>query len=163
VERERRTRWIHRLFQIGVVIKGIDGVLEIAGGALLLLVAPGQLGAWARVLTRAELDEDPHDVIANLIVRESSHVTVGAKTFGGVYLFAHGLIKVGLVIALLYGLRRAYPAAMVAFALFLGYQAYGFAQNRSPFLLGLSTIDVFVIALTWLEYRRLRDEGAFGR
>lgn len=161
MDSERRARWIHRLFRVAVVLKGVDGVLEIAGGALLLAVDPDRLSAWARFLTRAELKEDPRDLVANLIVRESSRITVGAETFGGVYLLVHGLIKVGLVVALLYGLRRAYPTAIAAFTLFLGYQAYGFAQIRSPFLLVLATVDVFVIGFTWLEYRRLRDEGAF--
>ena len=28
--------WRHRLFQVGVVIKGLDGALEAVGGLLLL-------------------------------------------------------------------------------------------------------------------------------
>ena len=33
----------HRLFQMAVVIKGIDGVLEFIGGVLLLFVSPNAL------------------------------------------------------------------------------------------------------------------------
>ena len=157
----RRGRWIHRLFEIGIVMKGIDGVLEIAGGILLFLVSADRIGAWARILTRAELKEDPDDLVANYILHSSSHLSASAQTFGAVYLLVHGVIKVALVAALFLGLRRAYPTAIAAFGFFLVYQAYHFAQSRSPELLVLSAIDVFVIVLTWLEYARLRDAGAF--
>jgi uncharacterized membrane protein len=38
---------------------------------------------------------------------------------------------------------------------------YRYLHTRSPELLALSIVDVFVIALTWLEYRRLRATNGF--
>jgi uncharacterized membrane protein len=76
--------------------------------------------------------------------------------FAAVYLVWHGVVKVGLVIALLQKRFWAYPAALVAFGLFLVYQLSRYAQTRSAWLLVLSVVDVFVIVITWLEYKRLR-------
>jgi uncharacterized membrane protein len=50
----------------------------------------------------------------------------------------------------------AYPAAIIAFTLFIVYQMYRYVLEPSAAMLGLSVLDVIVIALTWLEYRRLK-------
>jgi uncharacterized membrane protein len=44
----------------------------------------------------------------------------------------------------------------VAFGLFLAYQVYSYSHTRSAWLLALSILDISVIVLTWLEYRRIR-------
>jgi uncharacterized membrane protein len=149
------------LFDIGVITKGVDGALEIVGGVLLFLVSPDQLQHIVRILTQHELSEDPRDVVANYLLRASQHLSASAKLFGAVYLLWHGVVKVGIVTALLGRQRWAYPAAIFAFVLFLLYQLYRYAHTYSPELLVLSVLDVFVIALTWLEYARLRALHAF--
>jgi uncharacterized membrane protein len=45
---------------------------------------------------------------------------------------------------------------MVVFVLFIAYQLYRYALEPSSSMIGLSVLDVVVIALTWLEYRRLK-------
>lgn len=155
MEARRRGRFLHALFRVGVIAKGIDGVLEIVGGILLLFVSPAQLLPIARFLTQHELAEDPHDLIANYLLRSIQHLSAGAKLFGAIYLLSHGAIKVGLVTALLLKVRWAYPAAILVFFLFLVYQIYRYLLTHAPELVALSVLDVFVIALTWVEYRRL--------
>ena len=147
---------VHLLFDIGVITKGIDGALEIIGGALLFFVSPDQLRHIARILTLHELSEDPHDIVANYLLHTAQHLSPSVTTFGAVYLLWHGVVKVGLVTVLLRGQRWAYPAAIVAFLLFLLYQVSRYARTHAPELLVLSVLDVLVIGLTWLEYRRLR-------
>ena len=77
------------------------------------------------------------------------------------YLLRHGVVKTGLVTALLLRRRWAYPVAIFAFLLFLIYQLYRYSHANAPELLVLSVMDVVVIALTWFEYRRLRVSHAF--
>ena len=156
-----RERLIHVLFDIGAVAKGVDGVLEIIGGALLFQVNPGQLHHVARILFQHELSEDPDDVIATYLLHTSQHLSAGTTTFAAAYLLWHGLVKVGLVMGLLLGRRWAYPTAIAAFLLFLAYQLYRYTHTYSPELLVLSAFDVFIIVLTWLEYTRLRAVHAF--
>jgi uncharacterized membrane protein len=52
-------------------------------------------------------------------------------------------------------------AAIVVFVLFIAYQLYRYALESSTTMIVLSVFDVIVIALTWLEYRRL--QGVYGR
>jgi uncharacterized membrane protein len=158
---EQRQRLIHRFFVLGVIVKGIDGAVEIAGGVALLLLGPGRLPSLVRLLTRHELAEDPHDLVGSYLLRVSQHLSASSTTFAAAYLLAHGLVKAGLVAGLLARRRRAYPAAILAFLLFVSYQLYRYSHTHSPALLALSVIDVCVIALTWAEYRRLRAAGTF--
>ncbi len=150
-----RERIIHVLFDISVITKGIDGVLESIGGILLFLLSTAQMHHVTHILTLHELSEDPHDIIANYLLRSSQHLSDSAKTFGAVYLLWHGVIKVGLVTALLLRRRWAYPSAIIAFSIFLAYQLYRYSHTYSGWLLALSVIDVILIILTWFEYRRI--------
>ena len=38
---------LDRTFEIGIILKGLDGVLETIGGILLLAVSPSQINAIA--------------------------------------------------------------------------------------------------------------------
>lgn len=151
-----KNKAIHILFQIGLIGKAVDGVLEIVGGTLLCFVNPEQINGIMRALTREELSEDPHDLIAGLLMRSVLHLSTGTKVFAAIFLLWHGVIKVGLVWALARKHWWAYPIAIVAFGLFLAYQGYRYAYTHSIWLLALSFLDLFVIVLTWLEYKRLR-------
>ncbi len=146
----------HILFEAGIVTKGIDGILEIAGGVLLFLVNPRAIGHLARVLTQHELSEDPHDLVARWLLHAALHLRANTQIFAGIYLLGHGLIKVGLVAGLLLGRRWAYPVAIGVFLLFVAYQLYRYSHTHGPALIALSVLDVIVIGLTWVEYKRLR-------
>ena len=151
-----RKRLIHVFFDVSVIGKAVDGLLEIAGGLLLFFVKPEQLNWLVRVVTQHELSEDPHDVLARFLVRSVQQLSAGTKVFAGVFLLWHGVVKVLLVWALLRKQWWAYPLAIVAFGLFLAYQVYRYLHTRSVWLLVLSILDLFVIVVTWLEYKRLR-------
>ena len=151
---------VHLLFRIGVISKGTDGALEIVGGALLLFVSPARVQTIARILTQHELSGDPHDLVATYLLNSTKHLAAGAQAFAAIYLLWHGAVKVALVTALLLKQRWAYPAAMLAFLLFVAYQLYRYSHTHSPELLALSVVDVLVIALTWLEYKRLASRAA---
>ncbi len=153
----RRWRWVHVMFVVGVVGKGVDGVLEVVGGALLAFATSAQIQRVVHVLTGPELSEDPTDLLSHALRRAAAHIDVDMRTFGAIYLVSHGVIKIGLVAALLKKRRWAYPGAMAAFGLFVAYQLYRWSLTHGAWLLVLSALDLVVIALTWLEYRRLRD------
>lgn len=157
----RKSLAVHLLFIISVIGKGLDGVLEIVGGVLLFFVPPARIHTFIRVLTQHELSEDPRDLIAGYLLDSARHLTVAATTFAALYLLWHGIVKVGLVAALLLKRRWAYPAAIAAFSLFLVYQLYRYSLSHAPELLVLSIIDVIVILLTWIEYKRLASTHGF--
>jgi len=143
-------------FDIGIFFKGLDGVLEIVGGLLLFVVRPDTITGILTTLTQHELSEDPHDIIASQLARLVQDFSASAQLFAGVYLLSHGVIKVVLVASLFRERLWAYPAAIVVFTLFIVYQMYRYVLEPSTSMIVLSVLDVIVIALTWLEYRRLQ-------
>lgn len=159
----RSSRIAHVLFDISVISKGVDGVLETIGGVLLCFVNATQIHDVVRILTQHELSEDPHDLVAAYLLNSTQKLAAGAQAFAATYLLWHGLVKVTLVTALLLKRRWAYPTAILGFLLFLVYQLYRYSHTRAPELLALSVLDVLVIGLTWLEYTRLRTGHGFAR
>ena len=151
---------LDRTFQVSLILKGLDGVLELIGGVLLLLVSPAQLGSVARFLTQHELSEDPHDLIANLLVHYAGTLTVSASLFGAVYLLLHGLVKIVLVWAVLKDKLWAYPW-MVAFLLvFIAYQGYQLVVGFTIGMALLTAFDIFIVFLTIHEYRAHKTRSA---
>jgi len=58
----RRTREAHLrelLFRVSILLKGLDGALEIAGGIALWAVSPGSIVRVVGLLTQDEIAEDP--------------------------------------------------------------------------------------------------------
>jgi uncharacterized membrane protein len=47
--------WLDRLFVIGIIGKGLNGLAELVGGLLLLFVTPENIHRLVAVLTRGEL------------------------------------------------------------------------------------------------------------
>jgi len=158
--RDKWARWrlFHEAFEVGIGLKGLDGVLELIGGVLLLAVDPAHLSSLIQQLTQHELSEDPHDFIARVLVRFASGFTTEQQLFGALYLLSHGVVKIGLVAALWRRRLWAYPTAITIFGLFAVYQMYRFNYTHSWFLIPLTLLDAFVIWLTWVEYRRVRGD-----
>jgi uncharacterized membrane protein len=73
--RVRPRDWLDHVFEIGVVLKGIDGLLEVVGGVLLLLVARAEVSGLVHALTQHELSEDPRDLIATRLLHTASSLT----------------------------------------------------------------------------------------
>ncbi len=155
-----RRQWRHRLFQFGVVLKGVDGVFEIVGGTLLGVFGARGLGTAVRFLTRHELSEDPGDAVAGWMVHHAQAVGADTVRFAALYLLAHGVVKVVLTIGLLRERLGAFPAALVFLGLFALYQTYRLSVHPSAELGVLTVLDVVIMALVWAEYRTLRHQGS---
>ena len=152
----RRDLILDWVFLVGVLFKGIDGLVEVAVGLPLLFVTHGQLVSLARAVTAGELAEDPHDLIANLIVHESSKLSASGLFIGGIYLLIHGLVKLVIVIALIRGTRRVYPWAVGALTILLIVQVVDLVLKFSTGVLLLTVLDVVIIWLTAREWRHGR-------
>jgi uncharacterized membrane protein len=151
---------LDRVFDISVTLKGIDGVLEVIGGILLLFLSPDRLDAVVRFLTQHELAEDPHDFLATHLVALSHSFTGSVSLFLAFYLLSHGIIKIVLVVAVLKQKLWAYPWMIAFLLLFIAYQIYQLIQKLSVGLLLLTLFDGFIVYLTVLEYRKHRHKAA---
>ena len=152
----RITDWWDRLFVVGIIFKGLDGVLELVGGALLLFVPPDKLKQLAILVTQPELTEDPDDFISNHILQGAAGLTDHVVLFAALYLLAHGVVKVVLVVALLLDKLWAYPWMIALLAIFILYQLYQLTQTPSLGLAALTVFDILIVVLTWHEYGRQR-------
>lgn len=151
-----RDGW-HRAFEVGIILKGLNAVVEVVGGLLLLVLTPDQLQALAVRWTREELSEDPHDFIATHLLHTAGGLTGDAVLFGAAYLLTHGLVKLVLVVSLLLNRLWAYPVMIAVLLAFIGYQLYRIALHPTPGLIALTVFDAAIVALTWHEYLRQRD------
>jgi uncharacterized membrane protein len=143
-------------FKVAVTLKGIDGALEIVGGAVLQFIRPHAIDWLARTLTQHELSQDPHDFLARHILHSAGQLTHGSKTFAALYLLSHGLAKVVLVIAVLRNHLWAYPWMIALLGAFIAYQLYRLAEHLTVGLTLLTIFDAFVVWLTWREYGQKR-------
>lgn len=151
-----QTDKVDRAFRVGLWIKGADGVLELLGGLILSVSSPDAVAAFVGLLTRHELSEDPHDVIANFLLGQAGNLTGSAALFGAIYLMSHGIVKLVLVIAVLRQKLWAYPWMIAFLIVFIIYQAYRLTLTPSVWLILLTLFDVLIVVLTRIEYRRLR-------
>lgn len=155
-----RRDWWDRLFVVGMIAKGLDGLFELVGGLLLLLFSVEQVGLVVRLLTSGELSEDPGDFIATHLLHVSQGLSSADVTFAALYLLAHGAVKIVLVVALLLGRRWAYPWMIAVLVLFIGYQVFQIALAPSLWLVLLTVFDVLIVMLTVREYLRHRTPRA---
>ncbi len=150
---------LHKIFRFGIFIKGLDAILEIIGGILLLIANPVSVNRLVMFLTLHELSEDPNDLIANILINTARDLSVSALLFGSVYLLSHGIIKIFLVDSLWREKLWAYPAAMVFFILFIIYQIYRYADTHSLWLIWLTIFDIIIVVLTWIEYKNIKQHN----
>jgi uncharacterized membrane protein len=145
---------LDKTFKVGLVLKGLDGILEVAGGLLLLFLSPQAIERIARTLTAHELREDPHDFIASHLLHTASHLTTSTTLYGAIYLLSHGVVKIVLVALVLRGKLWAYPWLIGLLLAFIAYQLYQITAVRfSAGLTALTVFDAFLVWLTWREYQ----------
>jgi uncharacterized membrane protein len=153
---------LDRTFQISIIAKGLDGLVELIGGILLLAVTPATINQILARITQHELSEDPHDFIATRLLHLGAGLTGSAVHFAAAYLLLHGLVKVVLVVVLLRNRLWAYPWLIAFLLIFIGYQLYRIALTPTAWLVALTIFDAFVAWLTWREWRKqpLRPHAA---
>lgn len=149
--------FIDDFYEVSIILKAIGGAIECIVGISLLFISPLQIQHAVAYVTRAELLEDPHDLIARHLSHWSMHLGHNATLFGAIYLLSHGLIKIGIIAALLLKKHWAYPAAIVVFSGFALYQIYATFEKSSIGYALLTVYDVIVIYLVWLEYKKAQE------
>jgi uncharacterized membrane protein len=68
-------------FEVGIILTGLDGLAELVGGVLLLLVSPDTINRVVTRVTQHELSQDPNDYIATHLLRYAHGLTGAAVTY----------------------------------------------------------------------------------
>ena len=143
---------IFRIFELGLLIKGVDAVIEIVGGFFVWFVNKAYIVTFILNVTRPELSDDPKDYLANFIVNTASAFSTSSQNFFAIYLVVHGFIKVFLIVGLFRRKLWAYPVSIFIFTIFIIYQFYEYYLNGSPWLLFLIFFDILIVLIAVYEF-----------
>src|ERR1700688_753815 len=93
----RGSSFLHESFEIGIAVKGFDGLLEFLGGAIIFFMKPSQMNELVRKVCEYLLTPAPHSAVAIHMFNASQNMTSSSAKFAALYLLSHGLVKVLLV------------------------------------------------------------------
>jgi uncharacterized membrane protein len=148
---------LDRFFLGAVIVKGIDGALELIVGLLLLVVPTLPHSTLESISSHAlALNTPLGNFVANYTESLDDQLAAGGNAFLVAFLIAHGLIKLVLVFCLLRRWYRAYPAAIAVLAAFLIYQVYLSIAAPTVTIIAFAVLDAIIIFLVYREYRELR-------
>jgi uncharacterized membrane protein len=153
----------NRLFRTVLVLKGLDGLIEVFGGIMLWVLGPGRIINGIYRITQDKISENPHELVATHLRSAASHISVSGDHFMAAYLLINGVVKVVVVLAVLRGKLWAYPLAMAIFGCLVAYQLYRFTFTHGIGLILLSAFDLLLIWLVWREYEAAKKSGPADR
>ena len=146
----------HRFFRTSLIIKGLNGMFECAGGIFLFFVSSASIARVVQALFQHELVQDPADFIATHLVLASQHLSSNVQFLAALYLLVHGFMNIGLAGALWFEMLWAYPFAALILVLLTSYQVFKLIKKPSLFLVLLTLVDIIIIFLLRSEYKRLK-------
>jgi uncharacterized membrane protein len=146
----------HELFRIGILVKAVDGIIEMVAGILVYFANYTAINGVLFSVFHEELAESPRDPVWEYLIQEWHRFLGSSHTFWGLLFMIHGIIKFLLSIALLKNLLWAYPTAAAVFTLFVGYEIYSLINRPSLFLLLITIFDAAVVGLILHEYRYIK-------
>lgn len=151
---------IHRLFQGGLALKGINASIEAVGGFTLLFIRTSTLVHFIENLTLDELHHVRHDMVATSLMHFANEISVSNKQFFAYYLLAHGLIKIVIVAGLLREKLWMFPVGLATLGAFVTYQLYRFSIGHSIGLLIITIFDILIMWFVWREWGVRRAQTA---
>lgn len=149
-------KWFERVYQIGIGIKGFDGLVELVAG-VALLVSPSLVHTLLTSISGEAIEHTGRtsQFIAQYVARLDNDLAKTGLAFLIFFLIGHGLVKLILVYCLLKEIVKAYPYALAVLVLFLMYQVYVLIRDPSIGMWVFTILDVLIIYLVWGEWRKL--------
>jgi uncharacterized membrane protein len=155
----RRADATDRMFAVAVTIKGIDGGLQFLGALMLMVIPPTLITGVANTVVTRDLLGDPNGTLATHLASAADNFTNGSTRWFAIgYLLAHGVVKLGLVWALVKRVMVAFPIAVVVLLGFVVYEVWRAVHTHSIALPVFAAIDMVIIVLVIREYLKLRRE-----
>jgi uncharacterized membrane protein len=146
-----------KVFEYGILVKGVDGLIEAATAITLIFVTPRRLQVLIELATHRRLAHDPDDFISNFLIHASHQFTNSARLFFIIYLAIHATIKIIAVIGLLRNKMWAYPFSLIALGALTLYQVYDIIFGSGSWLIiALTVVDLIILGLIWREYQKVK-------
>lgn len=153
--RKRKDDIIHFTFDIGLLLKAIEAFLEIAAGIALIFITPTVMKNMASFIEEYIINAPMAETLAKFVFSYS----IDVQRFIVFYMLSHGIVKMVVIIMLWRQKLWAYPISVAMFSFFIVYQLYHYETIHSSILILLTVLDIIMIVLTILEYKRLKTEG----
>lgn len=147
---------VYELFKWSIILKGLISLGEVLLGAALLFV-PAHLIIFLVQGAGTWLSGHADNAIALKAVAELTAFSAGSAFFVALYLLTRGLIKCGLIVALLKNKLWAFPATLVVLVLLLIYQGYEIYTKGSIFVIAISLFDLIVVYFIWREWNIVKQ------
>jgi uncharacterized membrane protein len=152
--KSKKKGWARTFYDVGIVFKGLNGILEFLGGLLLFFVNSNWLSDVIVRTAHAELMQDPSDFLGTHLLQIAQSLTVTAKTFTALYLFIHGVVKLIIVAQVWYHQRRALIWALWILGTCILLQSIQVVRAESLLLGILTLIDFLILLVIWGDIRK---------
>lgn len=148
-----KTTAFDRIYYFTLVIKGLDGVFEVIGAILILILNPSRIHCFLELAAQTEFAHRHQAAFGAFSAHVANGYTPGLRYFLVAYLLVHAAVKIVSVVGLMMNKRWAYPFALITLGLMMLYQMYEIVFVRPSLLMILLTIfDVIVLLMIWREY-----------
>ena len=128
-----------KIFQIGIVIKGLNALVELVSGSILLMFSVDKMRSLINFF------------------RLGQWIGLDTKTFFTWFFLSHGAVKAIIILCLLRGWVWAYPLGIAVFSAFIVYQSIEIlGGHHSVLYLILTLLDILVIFLTVNEWNHAK-------
>ncbi len=136
-----------KLFELGLIIKGVDAIFEIMGG--LLLLTPIRVSGWLAVISQ----HSKHELTAHLWQNVADKVAL-ASIATALYLLVHGMAKVVLIAAVFKDKKWGYVGLMGVLSFFAVFELFKAASKHESLVLALCFFDALIVFLIAKEYQK---------
>jgi uncharacterized membrane protein len=139
-----RQRVIDSTFVFGILLKAIGASIELISAIVVIVLSPETFFHLTEPLKHLGIH-----------VSESLANTARVSTFW--YLLTHGVIRLGLAVALLREILWAYPVAIILLLTSTAYQLYILRHSLGLGAGLLVAFNLLILALTVYEYRNIKS------
>jgi uncharacterized membrane protein len=146
-------KYWHKIFEFGVLLKGLNGTWETLSGLLVLFLNKTNLDYWFSLLTYNEILEDPNDKLINFFATVLQNFSKETITFAAIYLIFHGILNLFLAVQLYRDKHWAYLLTTGVLMVSVFYQIYRINIHHSLILIAITIFDIIFVFLTWHEYK----------
>jgi len=149
-----RNSLFHTAYLVTILIKGLFGLLEFFGGAIIAIFGPQRLYGLVLRVIDPELYVGGHIHTAQLVLQGATALAQTRGHFVIFYLFVHGALKMTITAVLLRGHGRwVFPVASAILLGFIAFFGFDLSKQWSIWVLGLALFDTLTLALVVNERR----------
>jgi uncharacterized membrane protein len=158
---KKSIRVLQILFNISIVLKGVDGLIELIGGVLFAILEKEVILKLIIDFLSYDLFKIPNKTVLELATTVSHDLDTSIRNFIIAVLIGNGFIKIAFAIGLLLRKMFIFPISIIFLIGLLIYQIIQTFYTPSLYLIFFNLFDFAVIVVIWLQYIHLKKSKKF--